>query len=467
MNRLPKSVVISCSHNVVENEYTAIEKKIKSFRKYLKNGSKCVSLKFQRSKDDEEYKFGMELTNNVLVSSPQIFKYVLQDMSVHVVGPVFLEELVYQKNKFLYDNYKIKNKIFFVPEGEFINGKKKLSLSISIKKGFSAMNLKKNETGLFIPGDCPMDATINQWKDDMIKFYDTIIHLNPDNAMYYKNQKLYDRNFPRWIIDENGQKRRCKEGNCYVFSKNAIDGIVDIVDEIYKQRQGKVMNPFSLIERLYDKLDFEKFPNQIILPLFDIVLGMGYNKLLKLLGKENNALARKMGWQILGENSTNDWGCSSKVAEDFASWLIGKKSKITIKYSDPSMLRDIDAWHDLTYYRACVDYVKGKTEYDGLDLIFPAGKQLFEFMPYVEKIRDKIPVLKENYEKNKEKKYLEYLVQSEYDNFEKSYLSQMIKNTFRNIYNQKVLSDENIPLSVEYFKKKTKEFHDKNVDGLF
>lgn len=493
VHRSPSLIGLSASHNVLSDKQSATDTVLMSLIDYYKCGASCISIKYNRFSDNkadhvDENKFLMELDDNLLVMVPQLFKYVGLGLRVNVVGSKEVGIVVDTFKEFCLSKYNFKPDIKLVPEGEtsssrgmlwsagyavidnivnplnkmftgkpLVKGnlrkvkKYKLSLSTSMKESMKLDELSPLEMAAFSPLDVPCATNdIEQMLDKDLDNYNFLMHLNPQKSTFYKGQKLFTRNFYTYLINENNQQVWCKEPQLYLISREALPIVTFLGDVFYGNRQK-------------GQLSIKK---AMLSPFKDVSF------IRKMLFDKNGSKAK--------------WGLHYFIAETLGYFILGGHPvRLKAKHNDPFLLRDIDAVHDLNYYRALVKHAKDTgRDYDGLEDLFLFGKQVCEFKEYVKGIRGNIGVLKDFGDNEKvmsyhEKRFNDYFKRLESPEFiKKSKISIDDVKNIKAIMNQQLnnylsktaLPDENIYLSNECLKeniKQTKEIIKKYYKPIF
>ena len=358
------NIVFSASHNVSKKKQEKIDKKtIKSANRYRRKGL-MPSYKFERvyGSQIDENKFLMPLYDKLNSIAFQLIPFAFQDTKISVVGSSTVATYVNLIKDYLNQYHGIsEEKIINVHEGPT----DKLSLKNSIKNGSDV--LKPIDKFAFIPSDVPLISI-----DDVIKEYDEFDHnndlvklnLNAKEKIFLR-KPFFSRNYYQYIL-ENNKLYGVKEPNVYYFSDRFDNW--DVINVLYSKRELGKLKDFIIdeVSSLSVKDIFE-----ISLDCFQIFYRTLYHE--KLVGTISQV-------ESLGNKFLKKEGV-----------------RFAIDHTDPFRLKDIDAWHDLMYYRSI--FSKLDEKYNGLNSIYKPeiANALLGFNDYLKSKRklffDTIPIV--------------------------------------------------------------------------
>lgn len=367
--RAVNKIVISASHNVVQLQETADERILRKAQSDRDAGRECVSYNFMRVAlppidtnipHVDENKCLMPIYHRVPLLAHKVIQRVSQDLEVVVVGSHEVALVVESLRDFLgVDEYKLRH----VQE--------KRSLAENISAGSNDLPLCKGEGFVFEAGDTPFADNL----DDILNDTDIEKHILVGDlnglTTAFDGDPFFARNY-YWDVHNGDTYVPCKEPNAWLFR---ADFPFDEVNTFYQNRQGGKLDMFKVFSIIGPKFMI-RAPFLSLTACYDIARGTG----------------RAIVKAIAG--SSKPWKFHASTLEEVSPMFFnGESAKFKVTHNDPFRIKDVDAWHDLWFYKHLVNHTESHP--DGRSVL-PYFSQVDAYSDFIEKqgLPDEIGVLR-------------------------------------------------------------------------
>ncbi|MFQ5475112.1 MAG: hypothetical protein ACE5DM_04715 [Candidatus Nanoarchaeia archaeon] len=295
----------------------------------IARGSSCVSYNFLRARGEEvdENKFLMPVVGHIPVLAFQIVYCVMRGLNTAVVGSPEVGKVVEAVKSSKGIPAGCLDSLVWADEGD------KLNVSNSLMRGAAVLPLDKDDSFGFFAADCPnafdFDSVLNDpdWKKHV-----AILNCNGRKKMF-PSREFIPRNYYHVLTTSAGEDIEIKEPNLWQFSKEALEHLIEIANTFYAHRQGGGIGPVPVAKTIGKEMLTDLA--WLRLPLC-VIEDMGYNAAV-YLGNQAG-----LGAQIRFHE---------KTAEYLGSKLFGGPMRMKADHYDPWRMKDIDARHDLNFYR--------------------------------------------------------------------------------------------------------------------
>lgn len=336
-------IIVGASHNRSQKTRSQLDQIVLSDAEGYRRKNRVSSDKMIRSIHDDvdESKFNAEIVDYMTSVEIMLLSFALSDFAkfdLLTVGNKETGKDVADVNKFLRENYDGVDQTAFIREGT------PTSLDGTVRSGVNGLG--NPEKYAFITGDLVFPDRINvleQFQSFNPKQYALWLDLNAIKKIMPTDElKLFDRNCYASII-QDGELLPNKEPNLDLFSSRYKQW--EAMNIAYTERAGgKLMKILTFYELLKHREPDE-------------------NRTQYSPGRFATAIIRSL------YHTTKNWQKTFRQddAEVIFSTILGNDIHLTALHNDPWLLRDIDAYHDLVFYRLLASHIK---EHGGWKSIF-------------------------------------------------------------------------------------------------
>jgi len=371
---LCEHAILGVSHNRDGRTQEKVDRKTrKQAEKYLKKNPDFRNYKIKRVAGTEidELKHLMPIVGNIPSVVFQIVYAAMMGVRTSIVGSSQVGRVVEAiKDSGVLPKRSLDD-LIFIHEGD------ELSLRRTIDNGYKGLGIDKKTPLLFISADIPFAFDYQghlcdpDWQDHI-----AVLNFNSRQTIF-KGNDFFSRNYYQVFMDGN-IAHEVKEPNIWGFTGEGIEGIRKFIDVFYSNRNG---GGFSLPKVLM------KGPGKYVRLM---------RELEKSERKEVNRclftfVARKLGFDY------KDVARFSTV-ENMASVLFDGPVRVKADHDSWTMLRDIDAWHDLFFYQQVVEtalHKYGKENFGQLTKINPYAEQIWALQDVMTEVGQEMPIIGE------------------------------------------------------------------------
>jgi len=314
------------------------------------NGNSYLNHLILRDKSEniDNVKFNFLLDDLPIMTYSLMNLYKSKIKNVAVVGNLDSKRIF---EKFI-DFYNVNQKY---DRFKFMDEGNNLSLSNTLIKGKSCLEIEDNDLSLLLPGDIPLfydlEGAIN---DPSTISHDCILNLNTkDSTGVY-----FPRNY-HLRVDDGKKIHEIKEPNFYLLNLNKVDlGILDIFyggRKTYsnfdqKDKSLEKGRGYAIKERFFSNGKWKKTLNSLRGNYCSFLLPLVFNKspLLKL-----------------------------NTLESLVDQGIGLNSKLNLNNNDPGTIEDIDSLEDWAYLNQM--FIESKKDKNNRHKFYPYYKTLNKF----------------------------------------------------------------------------------------
>ncbi|MFC1752915.1 hypothetical protein ACFL96_05910 [Thermoproteota archaeon] len=335
LNDICSKAVLGASHNKYPSREIADERiKTKAWRDMM-NGSDCVSYNFLRAEGDDidENKFLMPVIGHIPVVAFQIVYALMHGLDTAVVGSREVGRVVEAIQASKNIPRVSLDRLVFVDEGN------ELSMGNTLMRGAEALDIKGDDRFFLLSGDIPLGfdyidmMTDKEWADHVM-----IMHVNARQRMFPSGEEFIPRNYYHVLVNGGGEELEFKEPNVWQFSKQMLDRMEFVSNTIYSNRQGGGVGVGEIL-RMAGKDFLKDWKN--------------------INGDDIAVLAKNLRIAISNQSGEREqYRINQRFADKFATYIAGGPSLVKADHSNPWLMKDIDARHDLWFYMRLFNIAK-------------------------------------------------------------------------------------------------------------